>query len=46
MLWLAVADEKASKETLQTAYTEAQRELADLEETTITICQELEGEGV
>lgn len=42
----AVADETASKFSVQSAYTATQKELDDLEEATITVCQELEGEGM
>lgn len=46
MLQLVVADETALKESFQTVHTEAQQELANLEETTVVVCWELDGEGV
>src|SRR6185369_11153256 len=40
-----VADETAAKEAVHTALTAAQVELAELEQTAVSVCQELEGEG-
>jgi len=40
-----VADETAAKEAVQAAYSSAQKDLTDLEGTTVATCQELEGEG-
>ena len=41
----AVADETAAKEAAHTGIMVAQTEYADLEQTTVAVCQELEGEG-
>jgi hypothetical protein len=41
-----VADETAAKEAVGTALMAAQTEYADLERTAVSVCQELEGEGV
>ena len=40
-----VADETAAKEAVHTALTAAQVEFAELEQTVVSVCQELEGEG-
>ena len=40
-----MADEAAAKEAVNTALMAAQAEYADLERTTVSVCQELEGEG-
>ena len=40
-----MADESAAKETVHTALTAAQMEFAELEQTAVSVCQELEGEG-
>jgi len=40
-----VADETAVKEAVHTALTAAQMEFAELEQTAVSVCQELEGEG-
>ena len=40
-----VADETAAKEAVHTALTAAQTEFAELEQTAVSVCQELEGEG-
>ena len=40
-----VADESAAKEAVHTALTAAQMEFAELEQTAVSMCQELEGEG-
>ena len=40
-----VADESAAKEAVHTALTAAQMEFAELEQTAVSVCQELEGEG-
>jgi len=40
-----VADETAAKEAVHTALTAAQTEYAELEQTIVAVCQELEGEG-
>ena len=40
-----MADETAVKEAVQVAFTVAQVEHADLEQTAVAMCQELEGEG-
>ena len=40
-----VADESAAKEAVHTALTAAQVEFAELEQTAVSVCQELEGEG-
>jgi len=40
-----VADETAVKEAVNTALITAQAEYTDLERTTVSMCQELEGEG-
>jgi len=40
-----VADESAAKEAVHTALTTAQVEFAELEQTAVNVCQELEGEG-
>jgi hypothetical protein len=40
-----VADETAAKEVVHTALTAAQMEFAELEQTAVSMCQELEGEG-
>jgi len=40
-----VADETAAKEAVHTALTVAQMEFAELEQTAVSVCQELEGEG-
>lgn len=39
-------DEAAGKESLQTTYNAAQKELSDLEDAAITVCQELEGKNM
>ena len=39
------ADETAAKEAVHTALTAAQMEFAGLEQTAVSVCQELEGEG-
>ena len=41
-----MADETAAKEAVNTALMAAQEEYADLERTAVSVCQELEGEGV
>ena len=41
-----MADETAAKEAVNTALMAAQAEYADLERTAVSMCQELEGEGV
>ena len=41
----AVADEIAVKEAANTAFTAAQDEYAELEQTAVAVCQELEGDG-
>src|SRR6185312_16264922 len=38
-----VADESAAKEAVHTALTAAQAEFAELEQTAVSVCQELEG---
>ena len=40
-----MADESAAKEAVHTALTAAQVEFAELEQTAVSVCQELEGEG-
>jgi len=40
-----VANESAAKEAVHTALTAAQMEFAELEQTAVSVCQELEGEG-
>ena len=40
-----MADETAVKEAVHTALTAAQAEFAELEQTTMSVCQGLEGEG-
>ena len=40
-----MADETAVKEVVNTALMAAQAEYADLEQTAVSVCQELEGEG-
>jgi hypothetical protein len=40
-----VADETAAKEAVHTVLTAAQMEFAKLEQTAVSVCQELEGEG-
>ena len=40
-----VADESAAKDAVHTALTAAQMEFAELEQTAVSVCQELEGEG-
>ena len=40
-----MADETAAKEAVHTALTAAQMEFAELEQTAVSVCQELEGEG-
>ena len=40
-----MADEIAAKEAVHTALTAAQVEFAELEQTAVSVCQELEGEG-
>ena len=40
-----VVDETAAKEAVHTALTAAQMEFAELEQTAVSVCQELEGEG-
>ena len=40
-----MADESAAKEAVHTALTAAQAEFAELEQTAVSVCQELEGEG-
>ena len=40
-----VADESAAKEAVHTALTAAQMEFAELEQTAMSVCQELEGES-
>ena len=40
-----MADETAAKEAVHTALTAAQMEFAELEQTAMSVCQELEGEG-
>ena len=40
-----VADETAAKEAVHTALTAAQMEFPELEQTAVSVCQELEGEG-
>ena len=39
------ADETAAKEAVHTALTAAQMEFAELEQTAMSVCQELEGKG-
>ena len=41
-----MADETAAKEAVNTALMAAQAEYTDLERTAVSVCQELEGEGV
>ena len=41
-----MADETAAKEAVNTALMAAQAEYTDLEWNTVSVCQELEGEGV
>ena len=41
-----MADETAAKEAFNTALMVAQAEYTDLECSTVSVCQELEGEGV
>ena len=41
-----MADETAVKEAVNTTLMAAQAEYADLEQTAVSVCQELEGEGV
>ena len=41
-----MADETAAKEAVNTALMAAQAEYTDLEWTAVSVCQELEGEGV
>ena len=40
-----MADETAAKEAVHTVLTAAQMEFAELEQTAVSVCQELEGEG-
>ena len=40
-----MADETAAKEAVHTALTAVQMEFAELEQTAVSVCQELEGEG-
>ena len=40
-----MADETAVKEVVHTAFTVAQTEYAELEQTVVAVCLELEGEG-
>ena len=40
-----MADDTAAKEVVNTALMAAQAEYADLEQTAVSVCQELEGEG-
>ena len=40
-----MADESAAKEAVHTALTAAQVEFAELEQTAVSVCQGLEGEG-
>ena len=40
-----MADETAAKEAVHTALTAAQMEFAELEQTAVSVCQELEGEA-
>ena len=40
-----MADETAAKEAVNTALTAAHDEYAELEQTAVAMCQELEGEG-
>ena len=40
-----MADETSAKEAIQVAFTTVQIEHADLEQTAMAMCQELEGEG-
>ena len=40
-----MADETAVNEAIHIALTAAQAEYADLEQTAVAVCQELEGEG-
>ena len=40
-----VADESAAKKAVHTALTVAQAEFAELEQTAVSMCQGLEGEG-
>ena len=40
-----MADETSAKEAAQVVFTAAQVEHADLEQTVVAVCQELEGEG-
>ena len=41
----AVVEETAAKEAVNTALTAAHDEYAELEQTAVAVCQELEGEG-
>ena len=41
-----MADETAAKEAVNTTLMVAQAEYTDLEQTAVSVCQELEGEGV
>ena len=41
-----MADETAAKEAVNTALMAAQAKYADLERTTVSVCRELDGEGV
>ena len=40
-----MADETTAKEAVHTALMAAQMEFAELEQTAVSVCQELEGEG-
>ena len=40
-----MADETVAKEAVHTALTAAQAEFAELEQTAVSVCQELEGDG-
>ena len=40
-----MADETAAKEAVQIVLTVTQAEHTDLEQTTVVVCQDLEGEG-
>ena len=40
-----MVDESAAKEAVHTALTAAQVEFAELEQTAVSVCQGLEGEG-
>ena len=40
-----MADETAAKEAVNTALMAAQAEYTDLEQTAVSVCQELEGDG-